>query len=140
MITTKHRNCLKRPTTVKIGLFLLQSSKELLAKGHSPRQVLQEGPRRVLYLTVSLKKQDATTHKEVKLLAYGRPQILIEDNNGTVWLMGEEFGSEMNATTSTGASLGDKSGYELTFAAMEKGFAKQYTGVIATDFAVTVGI
>jgi len=91
-------------------------------------------------LTVSLKKQDATTHKEVKLLAYGRPQILIEDNNGTVWLMGEEFGSEMNATVSTGASLGDKSGYELTFAAMEKGFAKQYTGVIATDFAVTVGI
>ena len=90
-------------------------------------------------LTVSLKKQDATTHKEVKLLAYGRPQILIEDNNGTVWLMGEEFGSEMNAT-STGASLGDKSGYELTFSAMEKGFAKQYTGVIATDFAVTVGI
>jgi len=54
--------------------------------------------------------------------------------------MGEEFGSEMNATVSTGASLGDKSGYELTFAAMEKGFAKQYTGVIATDFAVTVGI
>jgi hypothetical protein len=91
-------------------------------------------------LTVSLKKQDATTHKEVKLLAYGRPQILIEDNNGTIWLMGEEFGSEMNATTSSGASLGDKSGYELTFSAMEKGFAKQYTGVIATDFAVTVGI
>ena len=91
-------------------------------------------------LTVSLKKQDATTHKEVKLLAYGRPQILIEDNNGVVWLMGEEFGSEMNASASTGGSLGDKSGYELTFAAMEKGFAKQYTGVIATDFAVTVGV
>lgn len=91
-------------------------------------------------LTVSLKKQDATTHKEVKLLAYGRPHVLIEDNNGVVWLMGEEFGSEMNATASTGASLGDKSGYELTFAAMEKGFAKQYTGDISTDFAVTVGL
>ena len=91
-------------------------------------------------LTVSLKKQDATTHKEVKLLAYGRPHILIEDNNGTVWMMAEEFGAEMNATTSTGASLGDKSGYELTFAAMEKGLAKEYTGVIATDFSVTVGV
>ena len=91
-------------------------------------------------LTVSLKKQDATTHKEVKLLAYGRPQILIEDNNGVVWLMGEEFGSEMNASASTGGSLGDKSGYELTFSAMEKGLAKQYTGVIATDFSVTVGV
>tara|TARA_R110000737_G_scaffold7695_1_gene22590 strand:+ start:1820 stop:2335 length:516 start_codon:yes stop_codon:yes gene_type:complete len=91
-------------------------------------------------LVVSLKKQDATTHKEVKLLAYGRPQILIEDNNGVVWLMGEEFGAEMSATATSGASLGDKSGYELTFAGMEKGFAKQYTGVIATDFAVTLGV
>ena len=53
--------------------------------------------------------------------------------------MAEEFGAEMNATASTGASLGDKSGYELTFAAMEKGFAKQYVGDVATDFAVTLG-
>ena len=45
----------------------------------------------------------------------------------------------MNATTSTGASLGDKSGYELSFAAMEKGFAKQYVGVVATDFTITLG-
>ena len=91
-------------------------------------------------LTVSLKKQDATTHKEVKLLAYGRPHILIEDNNGTVWLMGEEFGVEMNATTSTGASLGDKNGYELVFAGMEKGLAKEYVGVISADFDVTLGV
>jgi len=91
-------------------------------------------------LTVSLKKQDATTHKEVKLLAYGRPQILIEDNNGKVWMMAEEFGAEMNATASTGSSLGDKSGYELTFSAMEKGFAKEFTGDIDTDFSVTVGV
>jgi|TARA_B110000902_G_scaffold207452_1_gene236459 hypothetical protein len=90
-------------------------------------------------LTVSLKKQDATTHKEVKLLAYGRPHIIIEDNNGLLWVMGEEFGVEMNATTSTGASLGDKSGYELVFAGMEKGLAKSYVGVLATDFAITVG-
>ena len=91
-------------------------------------------------LTVSLKKQDATTHKEVKLLAYGRPHILIEDNNGDIWVMGEEFGAEMNATTSSGASLGDKSGYELSFAAMEKGFAKKYDGTLVTDFAVTLGV
>ena len=90
-------------------------------------------------LTVSLKRQDATTHKEVKMLAYGRPHVIIEDNNGNAWLMGEEFGAEMNATTSTGASLGDKSGYELSFVAMEKGLAKEYTGVIATDFSVTLG-
>ena len=53
--------------------------------------------------------------------------------------MGEEFGAEMTASTSTGAAMGDKSGYELTFVASEKGLAKFYTGTIATDFAVTVG-
>ena len=91
-------------------------------------------------LTVSLKKQDATTNKEVKMLAYGRPHVIIEDNNGTFWVMGEDYGAEMNATTSTGASMGDKNGYELTFVAMEKGLAKTYSGDIATDFAVVVGL
>jgi len=91
-------------------------------------------------LTVSLKKQDATTHKEVKLLAYSRPHVIIEDNNGDHWIMGEEFGSEMSATTSTGAAMGDKSGYELSFVATEKGFAKKYVGTFATDFAVTLGV
>ena len=90
-------------------------------------------------LVVSLKKQDAATNKEVKLLAYGRPQILIEDNNGNVFLMGEEFGSEMNATTSTGTAMGDKSGYELTFTATEKGLAKLFTADIDSTFSVTVG-
>ena len=90
-------------------------------------------------LTISLKKQDAATNKEVKLLAYGRPHILIEDNNGNVFVMGEDYGSEMTATTSTGAAMGDKSGYELSFSASEKGLAKLYTGVIDTDFNVTIG-
>ena len=90
-------------------------------------------------LTVSLKAQDATTHKEVKLLAYGRPHIIIEDNNGNLFVMGEDYGSEMSASTSSGAAMGDKSGYELTFVASEKGLAKFYTGDLVTDFAVTVG-
>lgn len=89
-------------------------------------------------LTLSLKKQDSSTHKEIKLLAYGRPHIIVEDHNGDFFVMGEEFGSEMNGSTSTGAAMGDKTGYELTFAAMEKGFAKFYTGVVATDFNVII--
>ena len=91
-------------------------------------------------LTVSLKKQDSTTHKEVKLLAYGRPHVIIEDNNGNLFVMGEEYGAEMTASASSGAAMGDKSGYELSFVAMEKGFAKFYTGVVATDFDITVGV
>lgn len=90
-------------------------------------------------LVLSLKKQDATTQKQIKMLAYGRPQILVEDNNGNIFVVGEEYGAELTASTSTGAAMGDKSGYELSFVATEKGMAKFYTGVIATDFAVTLG-
>lgn len=90
-------------------------------------------------LTVSLKSQDSTTHKEVKLLAYGRPHIIIEDNNGKLWVMGAEHGAEMTATTSTGAAMGDKTGYELTFASMEKELAPFFSGDIDALFAVTVG-
>ena len=46
----------------------------------------------------------------------------------------------MTASASSGAAMGDKSGYELSFVAMEKGFAKFYTGVVATDFDITVGV
>ena len=90
-------------------------------------------------LTVSLKKQDSTTHKEVKLLGYGRPKVLVEDNNGNVWVMGHEYGAEMSATTSTGAAMGDKNGYELTFVASEKTLAPFTTEAIATAYTVVVG-
>ncbi len=90
-------------------------------------------------LTVSLKKQDSTTHKEVKLLAYGRPKVLVEDNNGNVFVMGHEYGSEMNATASSGAAMGDKSGYELTFVATEKILAPFTTETLSSTYNITVG-
>ena len=72
-------------------------------------------------LSLSLKKQDLKTHKEIKLLAYGRPKIVVEDNNGNFFLCGLEFGAEVTAGTITsGAAMGDASGYNLTFSAMEK--------------------
>ena len=89
-------------------------------------------------LTVSLKKQDTTTQKEVKLLADGRPKVLIEDNNGNLFVMGHEYGAEMNATASTGAAMGDKSGYELTFVATEKQLAPISADAISA-YNVTVG-
>jgi hypothetical protein len=91
-------------------------------------------------LTVSLKKQDSTTNKEVKLLAYGRPHILIEDNNGNVFVMGHEYGAELTtAATSTGAAMGDKSGYEMTFVASEKILAPFTTEALASTYTIVVG-
>lgn len=91
-------------------------------------------------LTVSLKKQDSTTHKEVKLLSYGRPKVLVEDNNGQVWVVGHEFGAELNsASTSTGAAMGDKNGYELTFVASERILAPFTTEDLSSTYNITVG-
>ena len=91
-------------------------------------------------LTVSLKKQDSTTNKEVKLLAYGRPKVLVEDNNGNVFVMGHEYGAELTtAATSSGAAMGDKSGYEMTFVASEKTLAPFTTETLSTAYNIVVG-
>ena len=46
--------------------------------------------------TVVLKKQDKSTTAQLKLLSYGRPQILIEDYNGNFYLSGIENGVEVS--------------------------------------------
>tara|TARA_R110002072_G_scaffold96485_3_gene212289 strand:+ start:927 stop:1448 length:522 start_codon:yes stop_codon:yes gene_type:complete len=91
-------------------------------------------------LTVSLKKQDSTTNKEVKLLAYGRPKVLVEDNNGNVFVMGHEYGAELTtAATSTGAAMGDKSGYEMTFVASEKILAPFTIEPLLSTYTIVLG-
>jgi len=72
-------------------------------------------------LTVVLKKQDVATHKEIKLLSYGRPRVVVEDYNGNYFLMGLEHGVELTtAAISSGTAMGDLSGYTLTLVGMEK--------------------
>lgn len=67
-----------------------------------------------------LKKQDITTHKTVKLLAYGRPHIVVRTRSAQFFIMGLERGADMTAgTISSGTALGDFNGYNLTFTAME---------------------
>lgn len=72
-------------------------------------------------LSLTLHKLSAVDNKEIKLLAYGRPHIIVEDNNGDFYLMGREYGADVTGgTIVTGAAMGDMSGYTLTFTAMEK--------------------
>lgn len=72
-------------------------------------------------LSLNLKKQDLTTHKEVKLLAHGRPKVIVRDNNGNFFLMGYEHGADVNGgNIVTGSAFGDFTGYNLTLQAMEK--------------------
>ena len=88
-------------------------------------------------LTVSLKAQDSTTHKEVKLLAHDNPTILVEDNNGNVFVMGHEYGATLTGgAASTGASMGDKNGYELTFVATERILAPFTQDTLSSTYSV----
>ena len=71
-------------------------------------------------LNITLKKLTKEDHKELKLLAAGRPHIFIVDQNDNVFLMGKENGADVSAgTVSTGNALGDFNGYNLTFTAQE---------------------
>ena len=72
-------------------------------------------------LSIQLKKQDASTAKIVKLLAYGRPHIVVESNAGQYFLAGLENGCDVTAgNIANGTGLGDFNGYGLTFTAQEK--------------------
>jgi hypothetical protein len=44
---------------------------------------------------------DSATQEEIKLLAAGRPQIVIEDYNGNFFLVGKDHGAEVSGGTCT---------------------------------------
>jgi hypothetical protein len=72
-------------------------------------------------LNLTLKKLTVQDHKELKLLSYGRPHVVVQDYNGNAFLMGAEHGSEVTGgTIVTGAAMGDLSGYTLTLNAQEQ--------------------
>jgi hypothetical protein len=68
-----------------------------------------------------LPKLTKKDHNTVKLLAYGSPHVIIEDNNGNFFLAGLEYGMDISGgSIATGAAMGDMSGYTLSFTGMEK--------------------
>jgi hypothetical protein len=72
-------------------------------------------------LELTFKKLTIKDHKELKLMAYGRPNVIVEDNNGNFFLAGLEHGMDVTGgTIVTGGAMGDLSGYTLTLTGMEK--------------------
>jgi len=87
-------------------------------------------------LTLNFKKLSKQTHNEVKLLAYARPHVIVEDNNGNKFLMGLDYGADVNGgTIVTGAAMGDMSGYTLTLNGQEKIPANFVDATITADAA-----
>lgn len=71
-------------------------------------------------LTIKLKKQDIATHNAVKTLAYAKPRILVENNEGQFFLVGLLRGCDLTAgSINNGGDLGGFNGYSLTFQADE---------------------
>ena len=100
-------------------------------------------------LNLTLKKLSKEDNKELKLLAFGRPHVAVEDYNGNVFIMGLEHGAEVTGgSISTGAAMGDLSGYTLTLSASElkpanfvdsPTAADPFDGMIGATVTVTEG-
>ena len=71
-------------------------------------------------LEMTLHKLRAADRNEIKLLAKGRPHVIVQDNNGNYLLAGFQKGMDVTAGTAvTGAAGGDLSGYTLTLTGRE---------------------
>ena len=82
-------------------------------------------------LELTLHKLTKEDHKELKVLAFGRPHVLVEDYNGNVFVAGLEHGMEVTGgTIVTGGAMGDLSGYTLTLTGMER---KPANFIVASD-------
>lgn len=80
-------------------------------------------------VNATLKKMTSKTNKEVKLMAYGNPQIIVYDNQGKAWLVGREHGADLTTfTATTGDAYGDLNGYVLALIANERTYANFITG------------
>ena len=85
-------------------------------------------------LNLTLHKLTDQDHKELKLLAFGRPHVIVQDYNNNAFLMGAEHGADVSGgTIVTGAAMGDLSGYTLTLTGMETKPANFLEGATAAD-------
>ena len=72
-------------------------------------------------LSVTLQKIDHDMTNELRLMAYSRAQIFVQDENDNVFLLGMVNGCHVTGgTVITGAAKGDLTGYTLEWGAEEK--------------------
>ena len=72
-------------------------------------------------LSVTLQKIDHDMTNELRLMAYSRSQIFVQDENDNVFLLGIDGGCYVTGgTVITGAAKGDLTGYTIEWGAEEK--------------------
>jgi len=71
-------------------------------------------------LTFTIKGLDPTTTKQMKLLAWGRPHVVIKTNANNFFLAGLNHGMDVTTgTISNGTAMGDLNGYTITLVGQE---------------------
>lgn len=91
-------------------------------------------------LTFTLKNQNVATHKIAKVLAYGRPQVVVKSRNGSYFLAGLEHGMEVTTSNvSNGTAMGDLNGYTFTMVGQEKLLANFIDVATETELATAFG-
>lgn len=93
-------------------------------------------------LNLTLKKLTIKDHKQIKLLSYGRPQVIVQDNNDNYFWCGLEHGMDVTGgTIVTGAAMGDLSGYTLVLSGQENVPANFImTSLTTAGFTVVSGV
>ena len=72
-------------------------------------------------LSVTLQKIDHDMTNELRLMAYSRSQIFVQDSNDNVFLLGIDNGCHVTGgTVITGTAKGDLTGYTIEWGAEEK--------------------
>ena len=93
-------------------------------------------------VNVQFQKLSASTNKELKLMAYGRPQMVVHTYAGDAFLVGKNNGMELTAgSIQTGTALGDLYGYTATFTGQEQLYSQFITGsTVSNPFAGIAGV
>lgn len=71
-------------------------------------------------LNFVLTKLSAEMEFQIKMMAWGRPQIVVEANSGTFFLMGKEHGCEVSGNSQIQGTMDSLNGYTMTAVGMEK--------------------
>ena len=93
-------------------------------------------------ITANLRKLSKEDNKELKLMAWGRPHVLVQTRDDKFFWVGVENGAEVTGGTAvTGTAMGDLQGYTLTLQAMERFYPNEFvTSTPPTDADPFVGI
>ncbi len=83
-------------------------------------------------------KNDVDNRNTLKVLALARLSVIVLDQNGTYWLVGESNGVDLIASTSgAGKAYGDLSGSTITLEGKEKAPASQLSQTAFDSLTIT---